>query len=202
MGAVIADARRGRADRPGDDPEDAESAAADLRAAGRGDESAFARLYDATSPLVHGIVVKVIRDRAMAEEVTQEVFVELWRLAPRYDPARGSVRSWVATVAHRRAVDRVRSEESARARDLADARDQAVPHDTVVEEVTDRLDRARVANALAELTASQREAVTLAYYGGHTYRQVATLLELPEGTVKTRIRDGLIKLRDLLGVPT
>lgn len=203
MGAVIGDDRQRLPDGRGDGPVEVDAAAAeDLRRAGLGDEAAFARLYDATAPLVHGIVVKVLRDRAMAEEVTQEVFLELWRLAPRYDPDRGSVRAWIATVAHRRAVDRVRSEESARDRDVADAGVRRVPHDTVVEEVTDRLDRARVANALGELTDSQREAVTLAYYGGHTYRQVAALLSVPEGTVKTRIRDGLIKLRDLLGVVT
>lgn len=176
------------------------SAASALQRAGRGDEAAFAEFYDAVSTVVYGTVLRVIRNPAMAEEVTQDVFVELWRLAPRYEPSKGSPAAWAATIAHRRAVDRVRSVESARARDEADARQSARDHDVVVEEVTTRLDRARVVEALKQLTAPQREAVSLAYYGGHTYREVAVLLDVPEGTVKTRIRDGLIKLRDLLGV--
>lgn len=171
-----------------------------LRDAGRGDEEAFAAFYDHVAAAVHGIVVRVVRDPAMSEEVTQEVFVELWRLAPRFDPERGSARSWAATVAHRRAVDRVRSEQSSRDRELAESLKADRPRDDVVDEVVDRLDRFRVAEALGGLTDGQREAVVMAYYGGHTYREVAVMLGVPEGTVKTRIRDGLIKLRDLMGV--
>lgn len=187
----------------------ADTAAADpvadaLRRAGRGDESAFADFYRHTSALVYGIVRQVVRDEAMSEEVTQEVFVELWRLAPRFDGGRGSARSWAATVAHRRAVDRVRSEQASRNREAADSRraERVVHHrsDQVVDEVVDRLDRQRVVDALDQLTDAQRAAVTLAYFGGHTYRDVALLLGEPEGTIKTRIRDGLIKLRDLMGV--
>jgi len=171
-----------------------------LRAAGVGDEDAFARLYDELAGLVHGIVLRVIRDPARAEEVTQEVFVELWRLAPRYHGSRGTVRAWAATIAHRRAVDRVRSEQSARNRDQRDI-DLRVDQGGPVEEIVgDRLERARVGRALWQLTELQRQAVELAYYGGHTYREVAMMLDVPEGTVKTRIRDGLIRLRDELGV--
>jgi RNA polymerase sigma-70 factor (ECF subfamily) len=166
-----------------------------------GDEAAFAEFYDAVGGVVYGTVLRVIRNPAQAEEVTQEVFVELWRTAARFDPSRGSVRTWAATMAHRRAVDRVRSEQSARNREVVDATRDVVPeHDHVVEEVAANLDRERVAQALQNLTDPQREAVTLAYYGGLTYREVAIRLDLPEGTVKTRIRDGLIKLRDLMGV--
>lgn len=171
-----------------------------LARAGRGDQPAFAELYDATSALVHGIVVKVLRDPSQAEEVTQEVFVEIWRLAPRYESERGSVKSWIATIAHRRAVDRVRSEQSHRDRTEVVGRRVERDHDAVTEIVLDRLDRTRVLAALDLLTDDQRAAVELAYFGGHTYREVAVLLGAAEGTVKGRIRDGLIKLRDHLGV--
>lgn len=171
-----------------------------LYRAGRGDESAFAEFYDLTAALVHGVVLRVIRDPSMAEEVTQEVFVEIWRLAPRFDAARGSAKSWAATIAHRRAVDRVRSEASRRRREDADGRRDVAAFDSVSETVGDDLERERVTKALGSLSETQREAVGLAYYGGHTYREVAALLDVPEGTVKTRIRDGLIRLRDTLGV--
>lgn len=173
-----------------------------LAAAARGDERAFGDLYDALAGTVHGIVLRVVRDPAMAQEVTQEVFVELWRLAPRFDASRGSAAGWASTIAHRRAVDRVRSEQARRAREEVDASKQAVPFDEVSEAVEDRDDRSLVRTSLDALTEQQREAVSLAYYGGHTYREVAVLLDVPEGTVKTRIRDGLIKLRDQFGVTT
>lgn len=170
-----------------------------LRRAGRGDQAAFAELYDALSPLVHGVVLKVVRDPAQSEEVAQEVFVELWRLAARFDETRGSVTSWVATVAHRRAIDRVRSEQSSRDRVARQVSNVARDYDDVSEEVESEFDRVRVRRALERLTGVQREAVELAYFGGHTYREVAVLLEVAEGTVKTRIRDGMIRLRDELG---
>lgn len=196
MGGVV----RLRSVRAGDEPSVDDPVAQALRRAGRGDEAAFAEFYDHVAPVVHGIVLRVVRDPSMSEEVTQEVFLELWRLAPRFDAERGSPQSWAATIGHRRAVDRVRSEQSSRNRDQADSRRSDRPRDEVVDEVLDRLDRTRVVEALERLTGAQREAVTLAYYGGHTYREVATLLGVPEGTIKTRIRDGLIKLRDLMGV--
>ena len=170
-----------------------------LRRAGRGDQGAFAELYDALSPLVHGVVLKVVRDPAQSEEVAQEVFVELWRLAARFDDTRGSVTSWVATVAHRRAIDRVRSEQSSRDRVARQVSNISRDYDEVSDEVESKFDRARVRRALERLTGVQREAVELAYFGGHTYREVAVLLEVAEGTVKTRIRDGMIRLRDELG---
>jgi RNA polymerase sigma-70 factor (ECF subfamily) len=141
----------------------------------------------------------VVRDPSQSEEVTQEVFVELWRVAARYDASRGSVRSWSATVAHRRAVDRVRAEQSARERVARHGGDALREHDEVVAAVESHVDRVRVRRALATLSPVQREAVELAYYGGHTYREVAALLDVAEGTVKTRIRDGMIRLRDALG---
>ena len=173
-----------------------------LRRAGRGDQDAFADLYDALAPLLRGIVLKVVRDSAQTEEVTQEAFVELWRLAPRYDSSRGSVRSWATTVAHRRAIDRVRSEQASRDRTQRDAQKRVSQPADVADQVVATLDATRVRKALARLTDIQRQAVELAYFGGHSYRQVAQLLNVPEGTIKNRIRDGMIRLRDELGVAT
>ena len=176
-----------------------------IQRVGRGDQAAFADLYDTIAPLVHGVVLKVVRDPSQAEEVVQEVFVELWRVAPRFDPARGTVTSWVATIAHRRAVDRVRSEQSARNRVERESTRVERPHDDVADSVVavdqSQFDRRRVRRALDRLTSMQREAVELAYFSGYTYREVAVLLDVPEGTVKTRIRDGMIRLRDELGAP-
>ena len=184
---------------------DGDPLAALLQAAGRGDQGAFASLYDATAPLVHGVVLRVVRDPAQTEEVAQEVFVEIWRLAPRYDATRGSVTSWVATIAHRRAVDRVRSEQSARDRVEREGAKSVREHDAASEPVIEldaaEFDRRRVRRALDRLTDMQRQAIELAYFGGHTYREVAALLGEPEGTIKTRIRDGMIRLRDELGAP-
>jgi RNA polymerase sigma-70 factor, ECF subfamily len=170
-----------------------------LRQAGRGDQDAFGQLYDQLAPVVFGVVLKVVRDPAQSEEVAQEVFVELWRLAARYDGTRGSVMSWAATMAHRRAIDRVRSEQSARNRVAREVSNLVPDHDDVVGQVETTLDQARVRRALEQLSPLQREALELAYFGGHTYREVAVLLDVAEGTVKTRIRDGMIRLRDELG---
>ena len=170
-----------------------------LRRAGRGDETAFAELYDRLAPVVYGVALKVVRDPSQSEEVAQEVFVELWRLAARYDGTKGSVTSWAATMAHRRAVDRVRSEQSSRNRVAREVSNVVRDHDDVVARMETTLDGARVRHALEQLSPLQREALELAYFGGHTYREVAVLLDVAEGTVKTRIRDGMIRLRDELG---
>ena len=173
-----------------------------LSRAGRGDQAAFADLYESLAPLLHGIVLKVVRDPAQSEEVTQEAFVELWRLAPRYDASRGSVRSWAATLAHRRAIDRLRSEQAARDRTEREAHTRPIQSNDVAEQVVANIDGTRVRKALGRLTEIQRQAVELAYFGGHSYREVALLLDVAEGTIKTRIRDGMIRLRDELGVAT
>ena len=172
-----------------------------LRASARGDEQAFARLYDATAARAYGLVLRVVRDPAQAEEVTQEVFLEIWRTASRFDPARGSAVSWVLTIAHRKAVDRVRSAEAASRRDATyHHQNQPVAHDATAEAAHASLEAHRVRGALANLTAVQRQALELAYFGGYTHTEVASMLELPVGTAKTRIRDGLIRLRDTMGV--
>lgn len=172
-----------------------------LRLCARGDEQAFATFYDLTSRRVHGLVLRVVRDPAQAEEVTQEVYLQAWRTASRYDEQLGSALSWLMTLAHRRAVDRVRSAEASSRQDTTyHQRTQGVPHDTTAEAVETSIEARRVRTALAELTTVQREALELAYFGGYTHTEVATMLDLPVGTAKTRIRDGLIRLRDAMGV--
>jgi RNA polymerase sigma-70 factor, ECF subfamily len=172
-----------------------------LRRASRGDEGAFAEWYDATSARAFGLAVRVLRDPAQAEEVTQESYLECWRHAARFDSAKGSAISWLLTIVHRKAVDRVRSAESAGRRDVAyGQRERSVPHDETAEAAAASIEATRVRAALADLTAKQREAVELAFLGGYTHTEVASMLDLPIGTAKTRIRDGLIRLRDALGV--
>ncbi len=172
-----------------------------LRAVARGDDAAFTRLYDLLAPRVFGLARRVLRDPAQAEEMAQEVLVEVWRTASRFDSQRGSGLSWVLTIAHRRTVDRVRSEQAASDRlQKVAAASVHVPYDEVADQVGSRLERQQVRRCLDGLTELQRQAITLAYYGGHTYREVATLLDAALPTVKTRMRDGLIRLRDCLNV--
>ena len=174
-----------------------------LNLSARGDQAAFAQLYDAMASRVFGLAVRVVRDPAQAEEVTQEAFLEIWRMASRYDVDRGSATAWMLTIVHRKAVDRVRSAEAATRRDLTyPAQNQAVDHDSTADAAHASLEARRVRAALHSLTAVQREALELAYFGGYTHTEVATMLDLPVGTAKTRIRDGLIRLRDTMGVGT
>jgi RNA polymerase sigma-70 factor, ECF subfamily len=166
-----------------------------------GDEAAFEALYDAIAPTVFGLVRRIVRDPAQSEEVTQEIFVEIWQNAARFDADRGKAVSWILVIAHRRAVDRVRASQASADRDLRQGiKEYRDSYDDVADTVELRLESERVNRALQSLTDSQREAITLAYYGGHTHREVAALLQVPVGTVKTRIRDGMIRLRDKLGV--
>lgn len=171
-----------------------------LVAAANGDQQAFESLYDALSGAVYGLVLRVLRDPAQSEEVTQEIFVEVWRTAPRFDASRGTARTWVLTLAHRRAIDRVRSSQRARDRELAEAQGApTTPPEQPDDVVTARFERAEVVDALDSLGGRHREVVELAFFGGLTHTQIAERLDLPLGTVKTRIRDGLHRLRDILG---
>src|SRR5450631_463216 len=174
-----------------------------LKACSLGDEAAFAKLYDATAERLFGLVLRTVRDRAQAEEVTQDAYLQIWQTSSRFDPDRGSALSWLMTIGHRKAVDRVRSAEATRRRDTAyEARDHAAPFDQTGEEAHRNLDAQRVHRALGTLTETQRGALELAYFGGYTHREVAAMLDLPLGTAKTRIRDALIRLRDTLGLET
>lgn len=174
-----------------------------LTRSARGHEDAFAEFYDLTSARVHGVILRVLRSPEHAAEVTQEVYVEAWRQSARFDVRKGSVLAWLTTLAHRRAVDRVRKVSSDTARDEQYGRRSTDPAvDQVWDGVEQRLDVERVRRGLASLTEIQREALTLAYFGGYSQTQVARLLDLPVGTVKSRIRDGMIGLRDALGVET
>lgn len=172
-----------------------------LQRVARGDQGAFARVYDLISPRVFGLILRVLVDRAQSEEVLQEVFLEVWQSASRFAPNRGQGRSWVLTIAHRRAVDRVRSSQASTDRDVrAGFRDLDVAHDGVAEQVELRIEGERVAAALTALPDVQREALTLAYYGGYSQSEIAALVGAPLGTIKTRMRDGLSRLRAEMGV--
>ncbi|MFF5567368.1 sigma-70 family RNA polymerase sigma factor [Streptomyces sp. NPDC012623] len=167
----------------------------------RGDQDAFSRVYDQVCGPVLGLVRSVLRDPAQSEEVAQEVLLEVWRTAARFQPSRGSVMTWVLTLAHRRAVDRVRSAQASSDREQRAALLERTPaYDEVTEQVEASLEREQVRRCLRALTELQRQSVNLAYYQGLAYREVAELLAVPLGTVKTRLRDGLIRLRDCLGV--
>lgn len=167
----------------------------------RGDQAAFGRLYDLMSGKVFGLIRRVLRDEAQSEEVFQEVMLEVWRKASRFDAALGSPSAWIMTIAHRRAVDRVRSAQAAGDREVEAAQLEVhTPFDNTSEQVAGRLEQRQVRRCLGMLTSLQRESVLLAYYQGYTYPEVASLLKIPLGTVKTRMRDGLIRLRDCMGV--
>ena len=162
-----------------------------------GNVDEFARIYDETAARVYGVVLRVLRDPAQAEEVTQEVYLDAWRRFDRYDSTRGSVVSWLLTIAHGKAVDRVRSVEASRRRDLTDCeqRGREVSGEDASDNVERLHDAQMVRHALSALSVDQRRAIELAYFGGHTHSEVARLLEIPLGTAKTRIRAGLIQLR-------
>ena len=166
-----------------------------------GDKAAFSELYDQVAPRIFGLVRRVLIDQAQSEEVTQEVFLEIWQTAGRYAPERGSALTWMLTMSHRRAVDRIRSSQAGRDRDMkVGLREYEREFDSVSESVEITMENERVKSAMESLTELQREAITLAYYRGLSHSEVADHLHIPIGTVKTRLRDGMIRLRDAMGV--
>lgn len=171
-----------------------------LRRVGRGDEQAFAALYDLVAGPVLGIVATVLRDHVQSEEVAQEVLLEIWLAAAQFDEHGRSALAWVLTIAHRRAVDRVRHQHANVEREnRAGQLEPRHGFDEVVETTLGKLEHEAVRHALDGLTDLQRRSIVLAYYGGHTYREVSEALDKPVGTIKTRMRDGLLRLRESLG---
>ncbi|MFJ2619043.1 ECF RNA polymerase sigma factor SigK [Glutamicibacter sp. NPDC087344] len=172
-----------------------------MRRIASGDERAFEVFYDLFAARVFGLIRRLLRDEAQSEEVLQEVFVEAWQQATRFDAGRGSAANWLFTLAHRRSVDRIRSSQASRQRELRiGVQDIGTDYNDVEENAVLHDENRRIIVALKSLSQAQRAAIELAYFGGHTHQEVAHLLEIPVGTAKTRIRDGMIKLRDLMGV--
>lgn len=172
-----------------------------LLASGRGDEPAFEALLDHFAPLVFGVALRVCDDRSLADEVAQETFLDVWRTAARYDPAKGTAQSWVVTIAHRRAVDRVRAEQSRSRREgLSKVLLPMVEFDEVTDEVEAREEHERLRGCLGGLTRIQRESINLAFFDGLTHTQISARLRVPLGTAKARLRDGLGKLKVCMGV--
>ena len=187
------------------EPADADAASAPLDALlhrmARGDQGAFGDLYDLTAPRVFGMVLRLVIDRAQSEEVTQEVFLEIWQSASRFDPNKGKAMTWILTMARRRAIDRIRASQAARDRDTrVGVRDFQAEYDDVAETAELRIEGGKVDAAMRELSDAQRLVISLAYYGGQTHSEIAGTLGVPIGTVKTRLRDGMIRLRTVMGV--
>lgn len=166
-----------------------------------GSQTAFAEFYELTSRRVFGMARRVLIDPELSEDTTQEVFLQVWQNAAKFDSAAGSPLAWLMTISHRRAVDKVRSTQSASDREARyGASSQDIDHDSVSDEVGSRLEAEAVVRCLETLTDTQQESVKLAYYGGLTYREVAEKLNAAVPTIKSRIRDGLIRLKNCLGV--
>jgi RNA polymerase sigma-70 factor (ECF subfamily) len=164
-------------------------------ALGDGSQEALAEVYNRHSGAVHGLARRILRDETLAEEITQEVFLRLWNNPEKFDPARGALRSFLLSHTHGRSVDLIRSESARRTREDKDARLATGRSDNVEDEVWDMALADQIKTALSTLGDGERRAIELAYFGGHTYREVAELLGEAEGTVKSRIRSGLKRLR-------
>jgi RNA polymerase sigma-70 factor (ECF subfamily) len=172
-----------------------------LRRVANGDRDAFAAVYDLTNTRVYGLVTRVLRDTGYSEETTQEVYLEVWRTASAYDSARGSALSWLLTMAHRRAIDRVRSEQAGTDRESRyGAANVDTPTDVVADSAIAGDERRRVTECLGALTDAQRECIEMAYYGGLTYVEVSRRLSANLSTIKSRMRDALRGLRNCLDV--
>ena len=164
-------------------------------AIGRWREDALAEVYRRHGGAAYALARRLLNDRELAEEVLQEVFLRLWNAPERFDPDRGSLRAYLLAQTHGRAVDLLRSETSRRRREEREARESTAFGDDIEREVVDLTVSEKVKEVVAALPKDERQAIELAYFGGHTYRQVAVMLEAPEGTVKSRIRSGLRRLR-------
>ncbi|MCU1547212.1 MAG: polymerase subunit sigma [Arthrobacter sp.] len=172
-----------------------------LEQVARGDQAAFAEFYKLTSRRVFGMARRVLIDTELSEDTTQEVFLQVWQNASKFNPEAGSPLAWLMTISHRRAVDKVRSSQSSSDREAKyGASSQEIDHDSVSDEVGSRLEAEAVSRCLETLTETQQQSVRLAYYGGLTYREVAEKLHAAVPTIKSRIRDGLIRLKTCLGV--
>lgn len=166
-------------------------------AVARWQEDALAEIYRRYSGAVFGLARRLLYDVRLAEEVTQEVFIRFWREPERFDPARGSLRSFLLSIAHGQAVDLIRSETSRKAREER-ARAVIELGPDVEQEFFEFTNAERVREAIAELSEPERRAIELAYFGGHSYREVAVIMQEPEGTVKSRIRSGLKRMHSAL----
>ena len=172
-----------------------------LRRVARGDDAAFATLYDSTKTRVYGLVTRVLRDPGYSEETTQEIYLEVWRNAAEFDSAKGSALSWLLTMAHRRAVDRVRSEQAGSQRESRyGIANLETPADVVADSAIAGDERGRVIKCLEALSDAQRQCIEMAYYGGLTYAEVSQRLAANLSTIKSRMRDGLRGLRNCLDV--
>jgi RNA polymerase sigma-70 factor (ECF subfamily) len=173
-----------------------------LQRVARADSAAFAAIYDLTKARVYGLVTRVLRDPGYSEETTQEIYLEVWRTAAQYDPAKGSGLAWLLTMAHRRAIDRVRAEQAGSTRE---SRYGAANAETAADVVADSAiagdERRRVTQCLDALSDAQRQCIELAYYQGLTYSEVSQRLAANLSTIKSRIRDALRGLRNCLDVP-
>jgi RNA polymerase sigma-70 factor (ECF subfamily) len=165
-------------------------------AIGRWRQDALAEAYRRHAGAAFALARRLLNDRELAEEVLQEVFLRLWNQPERFDPERGSLRSYLLAQVHGRSVDLLRSESSRRRREEREARETAERGVDIEREVLDLTLAEQVKDVVAGLPTEERKAIELAYFGGHTYRQVAVLLDQPEGTVKSRIRSGLRRLRE------
>lgn len=170
-----------------------------LAAAAMGDRTAFSNLYDRTSSRIYGLAFRVVRDRQYAEEIVQEAYLQYWQKAGEYQPGRGSVITWMMTIAHRRAVDRVRSEELQQQRmSHYGALSVETPRNIPLEVVVQTDEARTLRTCLGTLTELQRSCIEMSYFGGLTYPEVARHTDTPLPTIKSRIRDGLRRLRTCL----
>lgn len=172
------------------------SDAALVVAIGRWREDALAEVYRRHAGAAYALARRLLNDKDLAEEILQEVFMRLWNVPERFDPERGSLRAYLLAQTHGRSVDLLRSETARRRREEREARESTAFGADIERDVIDLTVSEKVKEVVAALPVDERRAIELAYFGGHTYRQVAVMLQAPEGTVKSRIRSGLRRLRE------